>query len=407
LAPPTASCAALDLRLTARHPFAVPNLSQITNIDDLRVAARRRLPRGVFDYLDGGAEAEVTLRDNVAAFGEWLFRPRNASKVIKVETRRKVCGTELAVPMILAPIGYSRLLHHRGEIAAARAATAAGITYALPTIAGHSIEAVRAETKGPLWYQLYTIGGRKTVEPALDRARKAGYEALLVTIDTPVAGMRERDVRNGNAQLLGKSMIRKIPFLPEIIAHPAWLWAFLKDGGVPRLPNIVIDGEPLELIDVSVALADAILTWDDMKWVRAAWPGPIVIKGVMTAEDAKRSVDVGAQGVVVSNHGGRQLDSVPGSLRVLPDIVAAVGTQIEVLFDGGIRRGADVVKALALGARAVLLGRGYAYGMAAFGEAGIKRALEIFYADFDRTLKLLGVESIDQLDASYLQRAKG
>jgi isopentenyl diphosphate isomerase/L-lactate dehydrogenase-like FMN-dependent dehydrogenase len=395
----------LTARVWRGMASSVP-LSKVTNIDDLRRAAKRRLPRGVFDYLDGGAEEERTLRDNIAAFDEWIFKPRNASKVREVKAQRTVCGTPLKVPMILAPIGYSRLLHHRGEIAAARAATAAGITYALPTIAGHSIEAVRAEAKGPLWYQLYTIGGRKTVEPALERARKAGYEALLVTIDTPVAGMRERDVRNGNAQILGKSFMPKVPYLPNIMRHPAWLWAFLKDGGVPRLPNIVIDGKPLELIDVSVALSDAILTWDDIKWVRAAWPGPIVMKGVMTVDDAKRCVDVGAQGLVVSNHGGRQLDGVAATLRVLPEIAQAVGTQIEVLFDGGIRRGADVVKALILGARAVLLGRGYAYGMAAFGEAGIKRAIDIFFADFDRTMKLLGCPSIDELDMSYLEPAE-
>jgi isopentenyl diphosphate isomerase/L-lactate dehydrogenase-like FMN-dependent dehydrogenase len=384
----------------------VPKLSNVTNVDDLRLAAKSRLPRGVFDYLDGGAEAEVTMRENIAAFGEWIFRPRNGSKVTKVESRRRICGTDLAAPMILAPIGYSRLLHPRGEIAAARGATAAGITYALPTIAGHAIEAVRAETKGPLWYQLYTIGGRAAVEPALERARKAGYETLLVTIDTSVAGMRERDIRNGNSKLLGTSLLAKAPFLPEILMHPRWLWNFLRDGGVPSLPNIVIDGKPLELIDVSVALSDAVLTWDDVTWVRAAWPGPIVMKGVLTVEDAKRCIDVGAQGLVVSNHGGRQLDSVAATLRVLPEIVAAVGTQIEVLFDGGIRRGADVVKALALGARAVLLGRGYAYGMAAFGDGGVKRALEIFFADFDRTMKLLGCDSIDKLDTTYLQRAR-
>jgi isopentenyl diphosphate isomerase/L-lactate dehydrogenase-like FMN-dependent dehydrogenase len=382
-------------------------LSKVVDINDLRNAAKSRLPRGVFDYLDGAAETERTLRENIDAFDDFIFRPRNGSKVMKVESRRKVCGTDLAVPMILAPIGYSRLLHPRGEIAAAKGATAAGITYALPTIAGHSLEAVRAEApKGPLWYQLYTIGGRDTVEPALARARKAGYETLLVTIDTPVAGMRERDVRNGNAKLLGKSLFGKIPYLPEIMMHPRWLWNFLMDGGVPSLPNIVIDGKPLELIDVSLALSDAILTWDDMKWVRAAWPGPIVMKGVLTAEDGKRCVDVGAQGLVVSNHGGRQLDGVAATLRVLPEVVQAVGSQIEVLFDGGVRRGADVVKALCMGARAVLLGRGYAYGMAAFGDEGVKRALEIFFADFDRTMKLLGCDAIDKLDMSWLEPSR-
>ena len=381
------------------------DLSRIIDIEDLRRAARRRLPRPIFGYLDGGAEAEITLRENVRAFEEWIFRPRNASHIDRLETRRRVCGTELAFPMVLAPIGYSRLMYPGAEIAAARAARARGITYALPTIAGHSIEEVRAAAEGPLWYQLYTIGGRAAVEPALERARKAGYEVLLVTIDTAVAGMRERDLRNGNKQLLGKSLWKKLPYLPSVLAHPGWLWSFLRDGGVPSLPNIVVEGKPLEAMDVTAALADAATTWDDLRWIRAAWPGPIVMKGVLTAEDARRAADAGAEGIVVSNHGGRQLDSVAATLRVLPEIVAAVGEKIEVLFDGGIRRGGDVIKALCLGARAVLLGRAYAYGMAAFGEAGILRALDILSADIERTLKLLGAPSIDALDGSFLQRA--
>ena len=381
------------------------DLSRIIDIEDLRRAARRRLPRPIFGYLDGGAEAEITLRENVRAFEEWIFRPRNASHIDRLETRRRVCGTELAFPMVLAPIGYSRLMYPGAEIAAARAARARGITYALPTIAGHSIEEVRAAAEGPLWYQLYTIGGRAAVEPALERARKAGYEVLLVTIDTAVAGMRERDLRNGNKQLLGKSLWKKLPYLPSVLAHPGWLWSFWRDGGVPSLPNIVVEGKPLEAMDVTAALADAATTWDDLRWIRAAWPGPIVMKGVLTAEDARRAADAGAEGIVVSNHGGRQLDSVAATLRVLPEIVAAVGEKIEVLFDGGIRRGGDVIKALCLGARAVLLGRAYAYGMAAFGEAGILRALDILSADIERTLKLLGAPSIDALDGSFLQRA--
>ncbi|TMA27074.1 MAG: alpha-hydroxy-acid oxidizing protein [Deltaproteobacteria bacterium] len=381
------------------------DLSRIIDIEDLRRAARRRLPRPIFGYLDGGAEAEITLRENVRAFEEWIFRPRNASHIDRLQTRRRVCGTELTFPMVLAPIGYSRLMYPGAEIAAARAARARGITYALPTIAGHSIEEVRAAAEGPLWYQLYTIGGRAAVEPALERARKAGYEVLLVTIDTAVAGMRERDLRNGNKQLLGKSLWKKLPYLPSVLAHPGWLWSFWRDGGVPSLPNIVVEGKPLEAMDVTAALADAATTWDDLRWIRAAWPGPIVMKGVLTAEDARRAADAGAEGIVVSNHGGRQLDSVAATLRVLPEIVAAVGEKIEVLFDGGIRRGGDVIKALCLGARAVLLGRAYAYGMAAFGEAGILRALDILSADIERTLKLLGAPSIDALDGSFLQRA--
>jgi L-lactate dehydrogenase (cytochrome) len=393
------------LRDATRTVARVADLSRLYNIEDLRRAAKARLPSGVFDYLDGGAEAEITLRENVRAFRDWIFRPRNASKVVKCETRRKICGTDLAAPIVLAPIGYSRLLNPQGEKAAAKVSSEFGLTYALPTIAGHSIETVRAVTQGPLWYQLYTIGGRKTVEPALERARKAGYETLVVTIDTPVAGMRERDLRNGNAQLLGKGFVKKLPFVWDIVEHPGWLWSFLRDGGVPRLPNIVVDGKPLELIDVSVALADAHLTWDDLKWVRESWPGPIVMKGVLTVDDARKCVDHGAQGLVVSNHGGRQLDQVAATLRVLPEIAKAVGGQIEVLFDGGIRRGSDIVKALCLGARGVLLGRAYGYGMAAYGEAGIRRALQILLADFDRTLKLLGCDSVDALDMSYLERA--
>jgi L-lactate dehydrogenase (cytochrome) len=395
---------ALDFALARGFFPAVPDLSRIVNVEDFRKAARRRLPRAVFDYLDGGAEGELTLRENVRAFEEWAFRPRNAARIDRIETRRKVLGTELAYPMVLAPIGYSRLMYPGAEISAARAAHAKGITYGLPTISGHSIEEVRAKAAGPLWYQLYIIGGRATVEPALERARKAGYEVLLVTIDTAVAAMRERDVRNGTKHLLGKSLWKKLPYLPSVLAHPGWLWSFWRDGGVPPLPNIIVKGKPLELMDVSAALADAAMTWEDLRWVRAAWPGPIVMKGVLTVEDAKRAVDEGAQGIVVSNHGGRQLDSVAATLRVLPEIAAAVGGQIEVLFDSGIRRGADVIKALCLGARAVLIGRAYAYGMAAYGEAGILRALEILTADIDRTLRLLGCPSIDTLDASHLQR---
>jgi isopentenyl diphosphate isomerase/L-lactate dehydrogenase-like FMN-dependent dehydrogenase len=382
---------------------SVRDLSHIIDIEDLRKAARRRLPRGVFDYLDGGAESEITLRENVRAFEEWIFRPRNASHIERPETRRRVCGTELAFPMVLAPIGYSRLLYPGGEISAARAARAKGITYALPTIAGHSIEEVRAGAQGPLWYQLYTIGGRPAVEPALERARKAGYEVLLVTIDTAVAGMRERDLRNGNKELLGKSLWAKLPYLPSVLAHPRWLWSFWRDGGVPRLPNIVVGGEPLEAMDVTAALADAALTWDDLRWVRASWPGPIVMKGVLTAEDARRAVDAGAQGVVVSNHGGRQLDGAPPTVEVLPEVVAAVGDQIEVLVDGGVRRGSHVVKALALGARAVLIGRPYLFGLAAAGQAGVERVLDVFAEEMMRTMTLLGCPAVSDLSPDWLR----
>ena len=376
---------------------------RVVNIEDLRLLARRRLPKVVFDYLEGGAEGEVTLRENRRAFDAVTFRPHHAVSVSGVDLRTAVLGSELAFPVLLAPVGYSRLMHPAGERAAAGAAGAAGVAYILSTMSGHKLEEVKAASSGPVWYQLYLIGGRDAAEAAIARARAAGYAALVVTIDTPVAGLRERDVRNGVAELLAGSLVAKLPFLPQLLARPAWLASFLRDGGVPPLPNVVAPGQgPMPLVDVTTALARAAVTWEDLRWLRDAWHGPIVVKGVLTGDDACRAVDAGAAAVVVSNHGGRQLDGVPASLRVLPEVVTAVGGQAEVLMDGGIRRGSDIVKAICLGARAVLVGRAYAYGLAAAGEAGVTRALDILRADMERTLKLLGCAAISQLDRSFV-----
>ena len=375
----------------------------VINIEDLRRLSQRRLPRSVFDYLDGGAEDETTLRENPRAFNDVLFRPRNAVAFTDCDLRVRAVGHELGFPAILAPVGYSRMMHPEGELAAARAAGDAGTVYALSTISGHKLEVVKAATKGPMWYQLYVLGGRAAAEAGIDRARRAGYSALVFTIDTPVAGMRERDPRNGMKQMLGSSPFAKLPFLPNILAHPRWLAAFLADGGMPKLENIVIPGKgPMELVDVSAALAEAAVCWDDLKWIRNAWNGPIIVKGILTGDDARRAVDEGAAGIVVSNHGGRQLDSVYPTIRALPEVVAAVNGRTEVLLDGGIRRGSDIIKAICLGARAVLIGRAYAYGMAAAGYPGIMRALEILRADVERTLRLLGCPSISALDSSYV-----
>jgi isopentenyl diphosphate isomerase/L-lactate dehydrogenase-like FMN-dependent dehydrogenase len=376
---------------------------RVVNVEDLRPIARRRLPRVVFDYLDGGAEGEVTLRENCRAFEEVTFRPRQAVPVRESDPRVKVLGFDLSFPALLAPVGYSRLMHPGGEVAAARAAGEAGTVYILSTISGHRLEDVRAASRGPVWYQLYLVGGRGAAESALERARVAGFSALVVTIDTPVAGMRERDLHNGLKELLSGSLPARLPFLPQLLARPRWLAGFFRDGGLPRLPNIVIPGEgPMALLDVGAALAQTAVVWEDLRWIRDAWRGPIIIKGVMTGEDARRAVDEGAEAVVVSNHGGRQLDGVPASLRALPEVAQAVGGRAEVLMDGGVRRGADILKAVCLGARAVLVGRAYAYGLAAAGEAGVARALEILQADVDRTLRLLGCRSVADLDRSYV-----
>jgi L-lactate dehydrogenase (cytochrome) len=357
----------------------------------------------VFDYLDGGAEGEVTLRENCRAFQDVTFRPRQAVGIANCDLVTRVLGFDLALPVLLAPVGYSRLMHPGGEVAAARAAGFAGTAYILSTISGHRLEDVKAASEGHVFYQLYLMGGRAAAEAAIERARDTGFSALVVTVDTPVSGMRERDFRNGMKELVSGGLLAKLPFLPQVLSRPGWLFAFLLDGGLPSLPNVAIPGRgPMPLVDVNAALASSTVTWQDLKWIRELWRGPVVIKGVLSGDDARKAIDEGAAAVVVSNHGGRQLDCVPASLRALPEVVAAVNGRIEVLMDGGIRRGTDIVKAICLGARAVLCGRAYAYGLAAAGEAGVTRALEILRTDLERTLKLLGCQSVSTLDRTYV-----
>ncbi|HKW26170.1 MAG TPA: alpha-hydroxy acid oxidase [Terriglobales bacterium] len=377
---------------------------RVVKVEDLRRVAQRRVPRVVFDYLDGGADGEVTLRENCRAFEQVTFRPRHAVAVPACDLRTRVLGLDLALPFLLAPVGYSRVMHRDGECGAAHAAGKAGTGYILSTLSGHRLENVKAASTGPVCYQLYLLGGREAAKDAVGRARVAGCAALVVTIDTAVAGLRERDVRNGMVELLGGNLFSKLPYISQVLTRPRWLLDFLLDGGVPPMANVILaDGKPLPLIDVGAALAAAAVTWEDLRWLRQAWSGPIVVKGVLTAEDARRAVDEGAAAVVVSNHGGRQLDCVSPTLRALPEVVAAVGDKTDVLMDGGIRRGSDIVKAICLGARAVLIGRGYAYGLAAAGEAGVTRAIQILTADLERTLRLLGCASIRELDRSYVE----
>jgi isopentenyl diphosphate isomerase/L-lactate dehydrogenase-like FMN-dependent dehydrogenase len=384
-----------------------PTVARVVSIDDFRPIARRRLPKAVFDYLDGGAEGEVTLRENCRVFEDVTFRPRHAVAHPNCELRTRVLGFNLSLPFLLAPVGYSRLMHPGGEVVAARAAGAAGTAYILSTISGHKLEDVKATSSGPVFYQLYLMGGRGAAEAVIERARVAGFSALVVTIDTPVSGMRERDFRNGTKELISGGLLAKIPFIPHLLRHPGWLISFLRDGGLPGLPNVVIPGQgPMTLVDIGAALASAAVTWADLGWIRQHWGGPIVVKGVLTGDDARRAIDEGAAAVVVSNHGGRQLDCVPASLRALPEVVKAANGQVEVLMDGGIRRGTDVIKAICLGARAVLCGRAYAYGLAAAGEAGVTRAIEILRTDVERTLRLLGCPSITALDRSYVNVPK-
>jgi len=376
---------------------------RVVNIADLRRVAQRRLPRAVFDYIDGGAEGEITLRENCRAFEELTFRPRNAVGVKGSELRATVLGAQLSMPLLLAPVGFSRMICPRGEVCAAAAARKAGIGYVLTTISGSAVEGVGAACGGCRWYQLYLVGGREAAEAALARAHAAGFSVLAITIDTGTFGFRERDIRNGVGALIGDKLLPKLGFLPQVLAHPGWLAGFLRDGRMLTLPNVIVPGRgPMQLAETQAALAASVVTWADLKWIRDVWVGPIVVKGVLTADDARRSLDEGAAGLVVSNHGGRQLDGVAATLRALPEIVRAVNGRAEVLLDGGVRRGSDIVKAICLGARAVLIGRAYAYGLGAAGEAGVLRAIEILRADLQRALALLGCESVAELNHSYV-----
>ena len=383
-------------------------ISRALNIEDLRQLARRRVPRIVFNYIDGGAEGEWTLRENRRAFDAITFRPRQAVGVPVCNLRTRVLGTELSMPIILAPVGYLRVMHPDGEVAAARASSRAGIGLILSTVSGYRLEDVKAASTGPVWYQLYLTGGRAAAENAMRRAMDVGFTVLVITIDSTVIGHRERESRDGMEQLLRGNIWSKIPFLPEILSHPRWLARFLLDGGLPDMPNIVSpERGVLRVRDAHSVMKREAFTWSDMQWIRTLWKGPIVIKGVLSSEDARRSLDHGAAAVVVSNHGGRQLDGVPASLQVLPEVVEEVKDQAEVLMDSGIRRGSDIVKAICLGARAVLCGRAYVYGLAAAGEVGVTRSLNLLRADLERCLKLLGCPSVDALNRSYVSLVSG
>jgi L-lactate dehydrogenase (cytochrome) len=304
---------------------------------------------------------------------------------------------------MLAPVGFCRMFYPRGDVVAARQANIAGTGYILSTFSGTRLEEVREGTGGPLWYQLYVPGGRTVAEATIARARAAGYSALVVTIDTPVSGMRERDFRHGVKALLGGSVWSTLPHARQFITRLRWVLDYVADGAVRVFPNIELPGTgPMPCGDVGSLLERTVVTWDDLRWMRDAWRGPMVVKGVHTGEDARRAIDAGAAAIVVSNHGGRQLDGAAASLQTLPEIVAAVNGQAEVLMDGGIRRGGDVVKALCLGARAVLIGRAYAWALGAAGGPGVARAIEILRTDIVRTMRLLGCASIGALDRSYV-----
>jgi len=377
---------------------------RVINISDFRWLAKKRLPAVVFAYIDGGAEDEVTLRENCAAFGDIAFRPRQCVAVPSCDLRTTVLGTTFDLPFLLAPVGFCRMFYPKGELHAARAANEAGTAYILSTFSGTRLEEVREGTSGPLWFQLYVPGDREIAEATMARAKAAGYTTLVVTIDTPVSGMRERDFRHGVRPLLQGDFWGSLPYAWQFVTRPRWVLDYLADGRPRVFPNVELPGKgAMPCGDVGILLESTIVTWEDFRWMRAAWQGPFVVKGVHTGDDALRAMDAGADAVVVSNHGGRQLDGVAASLRALPEVLDAVNGRIEVLMDGGIRRGADIVKAICLGAKAVLVGRAYAWALGAAGGPGVARAIAILRADVIRTMRLLGCPSIGELDRSYIE----
>jgi L-lactate dehydrogenase (cytochrome) len=367
----------------------------LASYDDVRRAARRRLPRAVFDFVDGGAGAEVTLRANRAAFERVALEPRFLVDVAERETATTVLGERVAFPVLLAPAGLARLVHPDGELAAARAAGAAGTIFCVSTASSCPLEEIADAASGPLWFQLYLWKSERVVDGLVDRAKDAGYHALVLTIDVPVVGNRERDIRNGAS--LRPRLDRRAVL--DGARHPLWTYRWFRGPAVTfaNLVDVVPGGVAEIAAYVDRELGAATATWDDLDRLRRRWDGPLVVKGILSVEDAKEAVRRGADGVYVSNHGGRQLDGSPATLDALPRIAEAVGDRAEVLLDGGVRRGEDAVRARALGARAVLVGRPWVHALGAGGEAVVARQLALLQDGVDRTLALLGVPRLEDV----------
>jgi L-lactate dehydrogenase (cytochrome) len=366
-------------------------LQRAASIDDLREQARRRVPRAVFDYTDGGAGREVSLRRSREAFDRVEFVPSTLRDVSSVDTSTTLLGGPAAMPLVLAPTGFTRMMHHEGEVGVARAAARAGVPYALSTMGTTSVEALAAGApEGRRWFQLYLWRDRAASTELVHRAAAAGYEALVLTVDTPVGGLRLRDVRNGMTippRLTARTVL-------DGARHPSWWVNLLTTEPLEFASLRFFSGTVSELV---AHVFDPTATLGDLRWLREQWAGPLVVKGIVTVDDALASVDAGADALVVSNHGGRQLDRAATPLEVLSDIVRAVGGRAEVYVDGGVLSGADVAAAVGLGARAALVGRAYLYGLMAGGEAGVDRALEILRRELLTTMQLVGVTSVGEL----------
>lgn len=377
-------------------------LERAASVEDLRRIARKRLPGGVFDYIDGGAEDETALDRNTRAFRKLVCKPRVLRDVDRVDTSTAILGKPAPMPLVLAPTGFTRIAFPPGELAAARAADRAGLPYALSTLGTRSVEEVAAVSGGRLWFQVYVWRDRGLVKEMLARAADSGFEALCVTVDTAVSGRRERDVRRGFAlpPKLGLDTI------VDGMLHPSWTWQFVRAD--PIVFSMVagrsgLDGSTaVKLVDFINSQFDASLSWSDIEWLQAAWDGPVLIKGVQTVADAVMARDLGLAGVILSNHGGRQLDSSPAIVDLVRPVADAVGGELDIICDGGVRRGGDIVKAVALGATACMAGRAYLYGLGAAGEAGVDWVIDHLKAGMERDMALCGATSVAELSPDLI-----
>jgi len=372
-------------------------LSRALTIGDLREIARRRTPRGPFDYTDGAAEAELSLARARQAFRDIEFHPAVLRDVSKVNTGWDVLGLPVSLPFGIAPTGFTRLMHAAGEAAGARAAAAAGIPFTLSTLGTTTMEEVAAAVtpSGRCWFQLYMWTDRDCCAELIDRAAQAGFDTLLVTVDVPVAGARLRDQRNG----LTVPPSLSVRTVLDAALRPAWWWNLLTTPPLEFASLTSWDGTVAELLD---AMFDPSVGYDDLAWIRDRWPGKLVVKGVQTVADAQRLAAAGVDGLTLSNHGGRQLDRAAVPFHLLPDVVREVGRDVEIHLDTGIMAGADIVAALALGARFTMIGRAYLYGLMAGGQAGVTRAIQILSSEVTRTMKLLGARCLEELEPAHV-----
>ena len=376
-------------------------MTVVTTIEDLRVLMNKRVPRMFYDYVDTGSWTESTYRANEADFKPIKFRQRVAVNMENRTLRTQMIGQDVAMPVAIAPTGSTGMLHADGEILAARAAEKFGIPFTLSTMSICSIEDIAAHTKAPFWFQLYVMRDRQFVESLIDRAQAAGCSALMITLDLQVLGQRHRDIKNG----LSTPVKPTIPNLINLALHPRWCMGMLgtRRRNFGNIVGYVKDVDNIgSLGEWTAKQFDPRLGWADVEWIKKRWGGKLILKGIMDVEDARLAADSGADALIVSNHGGRQLDSAPSSISALPAIADAVGSRIEVWMDGGIRSGQDVLKAWALGARGTMIGRSFLYGLGALGEAGVSKALEIIARELDLSMAFCGHTDIRRVDQGIL-----